>query len=458
MYRYARTLLSRPEALLAGTFALLILAGSLVLWLPVCHAERPVSYVDALFTSTSAVCVTGLVTVDTAHAYSRVGHVAIMVLIQLGGLGIMTFAALAAQLFRLRFSFSSHAAWQGALFDAEARGDLRRSLVGIFVSTALIEAGGAVLFYCGLRLETQVSGGWFEAAFHAVSAFCNAGFSVYSDNIVALRDSHLIVWTIMALIVAGGLGYMVIFELLGRGVRWVRRLRSGPVCWSLHGRVVLQMTALLVLGGAAVLMLTGLTATERTLWERFEHAMFQSVSARTAGFNSLDVGRLPLSSLLILTGLMFIGGSPGSCAGGIKTSTTAVWLARVKAHILGREDVVIAGRRLPTDVVRRATFVLATAGLWNLIGVMILALLEGDRAGMRFEQLVFEQISAFGTVGLSANPGSTISVSGLFAAPAKLWIAATMFFGRVGPLTMALAVVPVPRSLYKYPTEKVMIG
>jgi trk system potassium uptake protein TrkH len=230
------------------------------------------------------------------------------------------------------------------------------------------------------------------------------------------------------------------------------------VVWSLHSRVVLKMSTLLVIGGAAVLIFTGLTAAEESLGARVWHALFQSVTARTAGFNTVDIGALPLPSLLILVGLMFVGGSPGSCAGGIKTTSAAVWLARVRARLAGRDDVTLERRRVPHDVVRRAALLLSVATLWNLAGVMILSLCAGGPAGLRLEQLIFEQISAFGTVGLSANPGTAISLSGTFSAVGKLWIILTMFVGRLGPLTIALAVIPRPRAAYEYPTERVMIG
>ncbi len=453
-----KAVLFRPETLLAGTFGGLIAAGTLLLSLPVAHAGERVSVLDAFFTSTSAACITGLITVDTATRYSRFGQGTILVLCQLGGLGIMTFAALAAQLFRLRISFSSQAAWHRALFDGEARINLRQALRHIFLLTLLLETSGALLLHAALRDLPPEHGGWFEAVFHAISAFCNAGFSVYSSNAVALRESHLALWTIMGLIVAGGLGYTVLMELFARTVRAVRRRREGPVVWSLHSRVVLKASAVLIFGGALLLMLTGLTAGENT-WGRPPHPRAVSIRNGThRRFNSLDIGRVPVPSLLILIALMFIGGSPGSCAGGIKTTTATVWAARVRARLSGRSEVTIGERRVPHDVVRRAALVISIATLWNLAGVFLLATAEIHAGGPRLEQLIFEQISAFGTVGLSANAGAAVSLSGTFTAVGKLWIIATMFVGRVGPLTLALAVISTPRPLYDYPSERVMIG
>ena len=452
-----RSLLNRPEFLLAGTFAVLILGGTLLLRLPAAQAAEPVGWIDALFTATSAVCVTGLITVDTEHAFTHFGKVVILVLIQLGGLGIMTFGALVVQLLHLRLSFSGHLAWQSSFFEGPARLDLRRALLGIFALTFVFEALGAVLIYWGLQGHPQRAPGWFEAVFLAVSAYCNAGFSVYSDNVAGLRDSPLILTTFMALIVIGGLGYLVLLEALHRAWCRLRGRRPRMVVWTLHSKVVLAMSALLVFGGAAALLLTGLTPTENTWGLRVVHALFQSVTARTAGFNTVDIGALPLPSLLILIGLMFIGGSPGSCAGGIKTTTAAVWSARVRSRLTGREGVRLFERHIPPGLVRRAALLLAIAGLWNMGGVLVLSMVEQSKA-FRLEQLVFEQISAFATVGLSAHPGAAVSLSASFSDWGKLSIVFTMFMGRVGPLTLAVAVLPRARTLYRYPTERVMIG
>lgn len=452
-------ILHRPEALLGGTFAGLILVGALLLCLPTAHGARDISFLDALFTATSATCVTGLITVDTATDYSRFGQAVILVLIQLGGLGIMTFGILAAQVFHMRASFSSQAALQSVFFEEHARHDLRRDLRRILALTVIVETAGAALLHAQTTPPDTGQGDWFGAVFHAVSAFCNAGFSLRSENAVAFRGSPVVLLTLMALIVIGGLGYIVLLEALGRAWSAVRRRRDYPVRWSLHTRVVLRMSGVLIVGGAAVLFLFDFRETPNAPAQRLLHACFQSVSARTAGFNTVDVGALPLPSLLILVGLMFIGGSPGSCAGGIKTTTFRIWAARMWARLTGRERVTLGERHVPLDVVRRAALIVAVAALWNAAGVMLLAIAEGGRPGVRLEQLIFEQVSAFGTVGLSCgSPGLTVSLAGTFGWFGKLWIAATMFVGRVGPLTVALAVLAPPRPLYEYPTERVMIG
>lgn len=449
-----KRLLGSPEGLLVCSFALVILAGTVALRLPISHGDRTVGWLDACFISTSAVCVTGLATVDPATAFSRFGQIVIMVLIQIGGLGILTFSALAAQMLAFRVSFGSHALLQDVFFQSEQRGSLRRSLAAILLLTFGIELCGAILIFVGMLQYDRPPGGVFEAVFLAVSAFCNAGFSVYSDNVMSFRDSPLILGVIMAMIVLGGLGYTVLIEC-GQRIAAPRERGAGrPVRWSLNSRVVLLMSGLLVFGGAAAIAATGLTRAETSVYDYLLHSLFQSVTSRTAGFNSVDIGALPSATLLLIIALMFVGGSPGSCAGGIKTTTVAVWSADVRAHLDGKREVVLMGRRLPADVVRRAGMVFGLAATWVAVGALLLTMSERvGHGGNRFEDVLFEQVSAFGTVGLSTGLTPRLSELG------KVWIIASMFVGRVGPLTVALLVVRSEKpSPFNYPSERVMIG
>ncbi len=446
-------LILRPQTLLVLTFAALVAIGAVLLSLPICHADprNPVSPLDALFTATSAVCVTGLITRDTATDFSRTGQIVILVLIQLGGLGIMTFGAMAFQLVGRRLSFSSVEALRDMFFQHELRGSLRAAAGRIVLLTFGFEALGAALLYQGLRASQ--AGGVFEAVFLAVSAFCNAGFSVYSDSLMSLRHSTLVVFTVMGLIVVGGLGYSVLLEIGRQTFKRLRRRREPPVVWSLHTKLVLVTTAGLIVLGTALLLITGVGREADTAGGALLAALFQSITARTAGFNTVPIGALPVPALLILIPLMFVGGSPGSCAGGIKTSTATVWLARTRARLLGQPWVALFGRRIPTEILRRAVLVVSLAMLWNLVGIFLLTVTEHVGDGLRFEQVIFEQISAFGTVGLSTGLTPHLSPAG------KLWIIASMFAGRVGPLTVALAVIrPRTPPPYTYPYEPVMIG
>lgn len=444
----------RPEAMLVMTFASMILVGTLLLWSPPA-SHRGVPLIDAFFTATSAVCVTGLVTMNTGSDYTRFGQTVILVLIQLGGLGVMTFGAVAIEILGRRVSFSSQAALQDVFFQARQRGDLRTALRRIAALTLSLELIGAVPIYFGFASIEGYDKGAFDALFHSVSAFCNAGFSTEDLNLEPMRGSGLVVWPIAVLIIIGGLGYTVLLEFGMRFRRLLARWRvmhpvsPMPVHWSLNSRTVLTVSGGLIVAGAVAIGLGG-TGPGATWAERTRDAVFHSISARTAGFNLMKLDAIPLPSLMVLIPLMFIGGSPGSCAGGIKTTSFAVWMARVTARLTGREQVNLGRRRIPHDVVRRAALVIAIAAMWNMVGILFLAVSEGRR--MPFEHLIFEQVSAFCTVGLSAGVTPTLSFAG------KLWIIASMFVGRLGPLTVALAVMHRPRSRYEYPSERVMIG
>lgn len=441
----------RAEHLLVITFAGLILGGGLILRLPICSAADQVGFLDCLFTATSAVCVTGLTSVDTGTRWTTTGHVVILLLIQLGGLGIMTFAAAAFQFLGQRLSVTSDDALQGSFFHAEG-GDSEAPFWRLVKFTFLIEAGGALLIYIGLRRGGEVGATPFEAVFLSISAFCNAGFATYSSNAVALRDQPLAASTIMALIVVGGIGYSVMFEVVDRIRAAVLRRRHQPLLWTLNARVVILVSLVLIFGGGAAMALAGMTGSETTWASALFHALFQSVSARTAGFNTIDCEALPLASIMILIALMFIGGSPGSCAGGIKTTSFAVGVASAINGATGGEELTLFGRRIPADVVQRTGLVIGLAALWQTAGVLVLALTEKVGGHVRLEHLIFEQVSAFNTVGLSLNFSPQLSPLG------KLWIILSMFAGRVGPLTIGLAVLKRRHTPYRFPFESVMIG
>ena len=444
--------ITSPQSGLVGGFAAVICLGALLLCLPWSQHGR-VGFLDALFTATSAVCVTGLTVVDTGTEFTFFGQVVIVLLIQAGGIGIMAFAALAFQLLGRRMSLQSQAVLQDTFFQRNVAGEFHRSFRDILMLTLAIEAAGALLIWVFLLPRMEAGPALFSAVFHSVSAFCNAGFSIRSDNLIGVRDSPVILIVIMLLIVLGGLGYTVLNELwspLGR-----RRSRSvgvrKPNVFSMHGRLVMWVTLFLIVGGAVGILVFGLTTNEVTWGEKILNAAFQSVTARTAGFNSVDIGKMPEASLFILIVLMFIGGSPGSCAGGIKTTTTAIWVARIRAALRGERDVQLLGRRVPWEQVGRADLLVALAICWNMAGIMLLLATEA-RLPESHLGLVFEQISAFGTVGLSTGLTPSLSSVG------KVWIIATMFVGRLGPLTIAMWMVPTHKGHVRYPKGTVMIG
>lgn len=442
-----------PQALPALGFAAVILIGSALLWMPWAHAEGSVGYLDALFTATSAVCVTGLTTVSTAADFTVAGQVVVLVLIQVGGLGVMTYAAMALSLLRRRLSLRAQAALHDSLFQADRARDFKRLLRQIVTITFGAEAAGALLLFFSLLPGSPTATAAWSAVFHSVSSFCNAGFSIYADSLVAVRSNHFFMIVASVLIVLGGLGFVVLHELLGEGRRVLTREAAGRARrFSLHTSVVLRTSAGLIVGGAAVLLLFGLTPNEGCWGERISAAVFQSISARTCGFNSVEVGALPLASLLVLAGLMFIGGSPASCAGGVKTSTIAVLVARIRGYVTGEDEARLMGRRIGRPIIRSAGLLLVLAVAWNALGLLLLSHFEQGAPGLEMQNLFFEQISAFGTVGLTANTTAALSTA------SKLWIAATMYVGRLGPLTLASLALARKTSHVTFPEGKVMIG
>jgi len=442
-----------PESMLVGSFAGLIGIGTVLLWLPLSH-NGSVRLLDALFTATSAVCVTGLIVVDTGTDFTLFGQVVILLLIQTGGLGVMTFAALAFQVLGRRLSLRAQAALSDTLTQKDMASEFRQLFWRILRLVLVVEAAGALLLFLGMLHHHTVGRAAFSSIFHSISAFCNAGFSVYSDSLVGIRTNPLVVGTIMILIVLGGIGHPVMIDLW-RSYR-LRRRAGGPASVAgleLHTKVVLWTSAALILAGAVLLLVLGPTPEEQSWPDRISGALFQSVTARTAGFNTVDIGGLPFASLFLLTLLMFVGGSPGSCAGGIKTTTFALWVARLWSWLRGRKSTRMFGWHIPGELSRRASLIIGLAVVWNLAGVLLLlATQTGTSGSAGFHDVLFEQISAFGTVGLSTGLTPKLSVIG------RLWIILTMFVGRLGPITLVMWFIPRRSPGVRYPEGRVMIG
>jgi len=334
-------------------------------------------------------------------------------------------------------------------FQRNAAGEFTHTFPRILKMVAAVELAGFCLLCIGFVAAEKNWSAVYSAFFHTISAFCNAGFSLYSDSLCRFGGNGLIVGTVMILIVLGGLGHVVLRELHLALRRMA--LREPPEYarrFSFHTRVVLSVSGALILGGAVALAVFGLGTEPGS--GRFGQALFQSITARTAGFNTVDIGRLTMPSAMVVILLMFIGGSPGSCAGGIKTTSFAIWLARIRSALHGHEEVSLLGRMIPRELVLRAVAVIGLAFIWNAVGVLILA--EFLPAGTRLRDIVFEQISAFGTVGLST--GLTAQLTTV----CRFWIIATMFVGRLGPLTLVLSFLTAKRAQTRYAEGKVMIG
>jgi trk system potassium uptake protein TrkH len=434
-----------------ASFAGIISLGTVLLWLPISsETGTPLRLVDALFTSTSAVCVTGLIVVDTPQALSTFGEVSLMLLIQAGGLGYMTLSTVLAVLVGKRLTLAERSTLQESL-NVDTREGLVRFAGSVLRMTLLIEFAGAAV----LTLRWWGEHGFARAAylglFHSVSAFNNAGFSLFSDSLVRYRGDLVVNLVITGLIISGGLGFVVLREAWQR-----RRFRA----FSVHTKLAVAMTAFLLVCGTASLWVLELT-NDRTLgrldWgESVLAAWFAAVTPRTAGFNTIDVGGMTTAGLFVTIVLMFIGASPGSTGGGVKTTTFGVTLFALLATVRGQMEPVVFGRRLATEVVARAFFVSLTAFL-VLNGVAaLLLILEGQD----LLRTLFETTSAFGTVGMSMGlPGTPLSLAGGFSAGGKLLLVLMMFMGRVGPLTVVVALAGRYQvSRVTYPEGRVLIG
>ncbi len=446
-----------PLALPIYVFAVAIFLGAALLYSPISHARADVSFLDALFTATSATCVTGLVVVDTGTAFTTFGQVVILVLIQLGGLGIMTYASLFFYLWRRRVSLTDHIAVGQSLMQ-DPSFHLGHFLLRVVACVVVIEGLGAI----GLFLLDPRGFSPFSAVFHSVSAFCNAGFGLFPDSLVGYRGDAGVNLVIMALIIMGGLGFTVLVELYRLGRERLRpRERLVPrrrLTW--YSRTVLATSAFLILAGAVLLFLgemhTGSAASDKgaALWA----ALFQSVTCRTAGFNTLDIGHMGEASLVIMILLMFIGGSPGSCAGGVKTTTFRVLAAFGRAQMRGGRQAVVGRFAVDEATLNRAlTLTIFAFGL-VLAALLVLCFTEGATmahhlAPGRFMDILFEVVSAFGTVGLSTGLTPHLTPAG------KIVVIVLMFVGRLGPIVF-LSVLQgfQERPRYQWPEQGMLIG
>lgn len=436
----------KPAQAMAISFLSLIILGTLLLSLPQMVTDpSKISIVDALFIATSASTVTGLSLAPISEFYRPAGIWVILFLIQTGGLGIMTFGVLFSFFSNQRIQLDSAVTLQG-LLETESVGSVRREIGRIFLFTFMIETLGALLFWFFLPEGTDQA--FFSSVFHAVSAFCNAGFSVFPTNLEAFVGNTPLSLVISVLIVLGGLGFPVLNNLGDYPL-----FRKDRAAWrlSFHSKLVLSISAGLLLVGTVGIYFFEYNGTLAPLswYEKWVAALFHSVSARTAGFNTVNIGHFSDTTLFLLIVLMWIGGSPASTAGGIKTTTFGVMLATLKAMLNRREEVSIFKRGISPLAVKKSLSVAFTASALLAILFLLLLFFEGGD----FKELMFELFSAFNTVGLSTGITAELSPIG------KLIIVVTMFFGRIGPLTLAFSLAErVSKGKYAYPQERVIIG
>lgn len=450
--------LSAPQLFLLS-FALLIVLGTLGLkLLPGLYTGRELGWLDALFTAVSAVCVTGLVVVDTETYFTAAGQGWILLLIQVGGLGMIAFTTVIILALGRRLSLRQESL-AGAPSEISAEVDYRRLTRDVIRLTIAFEAAGALLLWLlwGPRMGWAAAA--WPAAFHSVSAFCNAGFSTFSTSLVAFRESPATLLVIMALIVAGGLGFLTLDEIYLRR----RARRAGrPFRVSLHSRLVLVATGVLIAGGWLVFTILEwrLTLGGLPIGARLVNGLFMSVTPRTAGFNTIDYDQAAAGTNFLTILLMSIGGSPGSTAGGLKTTTFALIGLLAWSRLRGREISSIWGRSIPEETVQRAVGLFTVA-----FGVMTAAILlyvtvemggvVHSRAERGFLPYMFEAASAFNTVGLSMGLTGQLSDTGR-------WLTIVlMYLGRVGPLTFAAAIAlprPTAEGEFRFAYEEVVVG
>ncbi|MCZ7534354.1 MAG: TrkH family potassium uptake protein [Acidimicrobiia bacterium] len=436
-----------PARFVATSFLAAIATGTFLLLLPWSHSHGvSVSILEALFTSTSAVCVTGLAVLDTGSQFSRFGQVVILSLFQIGGLGLLTFGTFLtlATGGRVGYSERLRIQQQVSAFDTGGIIDLLKSIVAL---VAIVEISGAILLYFRFYQTEGVGEGVFYSLFHSVSAFNNAGFSLFPDSLVRFVDDPFVTLPILGLIVIGGLGFTVVADVL-KTERF--KFRN----WSLHTKMALSATLFLIMAGTlAVLILeftNPATLGPLDLPDKVLASLFQGITPRTAGFNTLDYSQMQTSTLLFTSLLMFIGGNPGSTAGGIKTLTLFVLAIGLWSVMRQRRDHTVFERRIASDTILRAG-VVAFGAVMLVGGALTLLSISDAKFGLM--PLLVETVSAFGTVGLSMGITPELSDVG------RVVIIFLMYLGRIGLLTFALSFVAEHGAReIRYPAEQVVIG
>lgn len=409
-------------------------------------------WIVALFTATSAVCVTGHVVVDTATYFSTFGHIVIMCLVQVGGLGYMTVTTFLLLLLGRRFGVKDKLAIQQAL-DRSALQGSAQVLKSIVATTLLFELTGLLFLMLVFVPDVGLGKGFWFALFHSVSAWNNAGFALFSDNLISYRSIPLLNLAITGLIIFGGIGYEVIFELY----LWLRERFKRQVMKtvrSLNFRVATSTTLFLLLGGTLAIWLIELR-NPKTLGlldipQQLLAAWFQAVTSRTAGFNTIDIGQMSTAGLFVTIALMLIGGSPGGTAGGIKTTTLRVLTSCTTAILQGKESVILYKRQVPLSLILKAVGVTVGSVIAVILSTVLIALAEPE---LDFINIFFEVVSAFATVGLSTGITANLTVF------SKLVLVASMYIGRVGVLLLMGALLGDPRpTAVRYPEESLLVG
>lgn len=438
-----------PYILLILGFLSLILIGTLILMTPFVSATgNSTSFLTALFTATSATCVTGLVVVDTGTYFNEIGHAVIMILIQIGGIGIMAFAVVCIQIFRGKLSIKNKLSIQET-YNSNGLGDTTKIIKAIFLISLISELIGTFFLSFAFIPEHGISKGLFYSLFHSISAFNNAGFDLNGNfsSLTNYTGNFIVNITTIILILTGSLGFLTILDIINK-----KSFKK----FELTTKVVLVMTFILLVAGFLLFFLfeysNPQTIGELNLFEKILASLFLSVTPKTAGFNTVDMSGLTIASSILVILLMYIGASPTSTGGGLKTTTVLMPLLSISALFKGKEDIEIFERRIPKGLIAKATALICIVVLITISSVMVLSFTEKSD----FMTILFEVASAINTVGLSLGLTPTLSTIG------RCLIIVLMFIGRVGPLTliMALSLKQKQRcdSKIKYVEEKILIG
>ncbi len=428
-----------------STFLILIAIGTLLLMMPFSSHIGYMSPEDAIFTSVSAVTVTGLVTVNTKEYFTVTGQLIILILIQLGGLGFMTFSTLTVLILRRSISISNRLVLEND-FTMAGYKNIKDLLKKIVFFTFGFELFGAFILFFQFG-DLNIANRIFSSIFHSISAFCNAGFSIFKNGFMPYTSNAGFNFTVTFLIITGGIGFLVLNEIF----LFIRRKKSFSR-FTIHSKLVLIISAILILSGTFIIFIEEIINSSNKLpvLDKLLTSFFQSVSARTAGFNTIDLNILSYSSLFIMVILMFIGASPGSTGGGIKTTSVGLVFAYFRARLKGIKNVNLFYRTIPQQNYEKAFLMIIISFL--IISISFFLILSFE-INFTFSELFFEVVSAFGTVGLSLGITSDLSLA------SKIVIMVTMFIGRIGPIALLLAISrKETKAVFDYPEENIMIS
>ncbi|MCF8713727.1 potassium transporter [Joostella atrarenae] len=460
LIRYLYSLYFNPAILFVGSFFIFDLIGAFLLMLPKATTVGELNFIDAFFTSTSAVCVTGLAVMDTSTDFTVFGQGVILFLIQLGGLGILTFTSFFAYFFKGGSSFKE-TLYVKDFVASETLKDTLKFAMNIVLFTFALEGLGAIFIYTSIEDFTNIDHPIFFSIFHSISAFCNAGFSNASDGLFneTLRFDYPFQWVIMLLIIFGGLGYNIVFNIYNYIKTYFKNLisRNNKAnlvrVITLNSKIVISTTLILLLAGFVFFYFnenSNTLAEHNTTFGKITATAFQSVTPRTAGFNTINYADLTLPSILFVILLMWIGGSPASTAGGIKTTTFALATLNIFAVATNKRQIEIGTRSIDNATLNRAFAILSISLITIGTAILLLLFFEPERDLI---SIAFESFSAYSTVGLSLNLTPTLSV------PSKIVIIVVMFIGRIGMLNILIGVLrQMNNQFYEYPKENILIN